>query len=61
MGPGQSPGGGSGGEAPDGKRYSVFENGFEGSPLHYFVKKIIAFSRFSIVRNIKKYTIACFI
>ena len=46
--------GGSGGVAPDGKRFSVFNNGFEGSPLHYFVKRSIAFNRFSIVRNIKK-------
>ena len=57
VGSGQSPGRGFRGQSPDRKRFSVFKNGLEGSPLH----RIIGFNRFSIVRNIKRYTIACFI
>ena len=48
VGPGQSPGRGFRG------RFSVFKNGLESSPLHYFVKRIIAFSRFSVLRHIEK-------
>ena len=42
MDPGQSTGREPRGRSPDGKRFSVFENGLDGSPLHYFVKRMIA-------------------